>query len=50
MLGLATILRAKDKLDVAFPVKEDGLLQIQPLQWEQFVLPVWGQEMELGVF
>ena len=50
VLGLATILQAKDKLDVTFPVKTDGLLRIQPLQWEQFVLPVRGQEMELGAF
>src|SRR5216684_2896282 len=49
-LGLACIRRAKHKLDIAFPVESDGLLQIQPCQWEQLVLPVRSQEVELARF
>jgi len=49
-LGLACIRRAKHKLDIAFPVELDGLLQIQPCQWEQLVLPVRSQKVELARF
>src|SRR5260370_26978433 len=49
-LGLACIRRAKHNLDIAFPVESDGLLQIQPCQWKQLVLPVRSQKVELARF
>lgn len=46
----ATLLRTKHKLDIAFPVKAHGLIQVQSPQWLDFVLSIQGQAMELGVF
>jgi len=48
VLGLATILRAKHHLDVAFPVKADSLIQIQPRQWQQLALPIQGYALQLA--
>src|SRR5258708_39197120 len=39
---LAMIARTNHKLDVAFPVKANGLIQIQPSQWDQLAVPAPG--------
>src|SRR2546422_7067211 len=45
---LAMIARTNHKLDVAFPVKANGLIQIQPSQWDQLAVPVQGYTHQLA--
>src|SRR6267142_4774108 len=46
--GSLTIAQKNHKLDVEFPVKANGLIQIQPRQWEQAAVPVQGHAHQLA--
>ena len=48
MSGQATFLRAQHQLDIAVPIKANGLIQIQSRQGKQFALPIEGYALQLA--